>query len=369
MTIFRRAASRAARFGLALSALCNAAAASPLKSDEEVILFPTSAHLGADGRHWVVPVHAWIFEPERDSLLRRGALAGTAKVLGLDESAVESEIFRERAAWFLVDNERGKRIDLNLAAEARGLGPSGPDGHLRKMLKLERRGTGPEPAPARLDYAVIAPPGDSRRFMGRVLLIPAEGLSVISDIDDTVKISQVTDKRALLENTFLKPFAAAPGMAELYQGLARRGTAFHYVSSTPWQLYPVLADFQAAAGLPGGSYHLRSFRLKDESFLNLFKSSQETKPPVIEALLAAYPARTFVLIGDSGEVDPEIYGAVARRHPDRVRAILIRNVTGEAAAGSRFQDAFKGLPAGLWHLFEDAQAARVFLDRRLGEAP
>ena len=51
MTIFRRAASRAARFGLALSALCNAAAASPLKSDEEVILFPTAAHLGADGNY------------------------------------------------------------------------------------------------------------------------------------------------------------------------------------------------------------------------------------------------------------------------------------------------------------------------------
>ena len=360
------------RFALALSMICGSAAASPLKSDEEVVFFPTAAHPDSEGNHWILPVHAWIFEPERGSLLRRGALAGAAAALDLDESAAGSDIFRERAAWFLVDNERGKRIDLDVAtsaAGARGLGPSGPDGHLTATLMLERNEAGPGTAPVRLDYALIAPPGDVRRFRGQAFLIPANGLSVISDIDDTVKISQVTDKLALLENSFLRPFAAAPGMAELYQGLARRGAAFHYVSSSPWQLYPSLADFQAAAGLPGGSIHLRSFRFKDETFLNLFKSSQDTKPPVIEALLAAWPARGFVLIGDSGEADPEIYAAIARSHPGQVRAILIRNVTGEAAGDRRFQEAFQGLPADLWQLFADTDAAEAFLDRRLDKAP
>ncbi len=354
--------------GLAIHGVSGAGLASSLKSDEEVVLFPTAARLDGEGARWVLPVHAWVFEPERDSLLRRGALVAAALALGLDETAAESDIFRERVSWFLVDNERGKHLDLTLSADALRLGPTGSDGHFRAELTLERRGEGPEAAPFWLDYGVVPPPGDSRRFTGRALFVPAEGLSVISDIDDTVKISEVTDKQALLANTFLKPFAAAPGMPALFRGLEQRGAVFHYVSSSPWQLYPALAEFLAAARLPAGSIDLKPFRLKDETFFNLFKSSAETKPPVIEALLAAYPGRGFVLVGDSGEVDPEVYGAIARRHPDQVRAILIRNVTGEAPDAARFRDAaFKDLPPELWLLFENAAVAQTFLQRRLGE--
>jgi phosphatidate phosphatase APP1 len=155
-------------------------------------------------------------------------------------------------------------------------------------------------------------------------------------------------------------------MAPLYRKLADRGAVFHYVSSSPWQLYPPLRRFFDSSGLPVGSFHLRSFRLKDESFLNLFKSSRETKPGVIEALLAAFPRRDFVLVGDSGEADPEIYGDVARRYPGRVRAILIRNVTGERADDPRFGDgAFRALPLDQWLLFEDAAVADAFLEHRL----
>ena len=190
-----------------------AARAAPLKSDEEVIFFPTAAHLSDDDTHWIVPIHGWVFEPERDLLLREAVRTGAAAALGLDEAAVESQIFRERLAWILVDNEGRKRIDLNLSRDARGLGPSQSNGHPHAGIALERRGPGPEPAPFWLQLAVIPPAGDTRTFTGEALMVPAEGLSVISDIDDTVKVSQVTDKKALLGNTFLKPFVAAPGMA------------------------------------------------------------------------------------------------------------------------------------------------------------
>jgi phosphatidate phosphatase APP1 len=163
---------------------------------------------------------------------------------------------------------------------------------------------------------------------------------VISDIDDTIKISQVTDKTALLANTFLKPFQAAPEMALAYDRLAAAGAVIHYVSSSPWQLYPALKDFMAEAGFPQGSV----------------QSSRETKPPVIEALLAAYPKRGFILIGDSGEVDPEIYGAVARDHPGQIRHIYIRKVTPEAADDERYRAAFADLPVSLWTLFDNPSA-------------
>jgi phosphatidate phosphatase APP1 len=343
-----------------------AAQAAPLKSDEEVIFFPTAARLSADARHWIVPIHGWVFEPERESLLRKGVLAAAAAALGLDEGAAESRIFRQRVAWFLVDSEGRKRIDLNLSPDARRLGPSQSNGHLRAEIALERRGTGPEPAPFWLRFAMLPQKGDTRNFAGEALMVPAKGLSVISDIDDTVKLSQVTDKQALLANSFLKPFVAAPGMAALYRKLADQGAVFHYVSSSPWQLYPPLRDFFDSSGLPKGSFHLRDFRLKDESFLDLFKASRETKTRAIEALLADFPGRDFVLVGDSGEADPEIYGDIARRHPGRVRAILIRNVTGEHAEDSRFGDgAFRALSRDQWLLFDDAAAADAFLARRL----
>ena len=351
---------------LALVLTLTAAQASPLKSDEEVVLFPTAAHLSDDGAHWIVPIYGWVFEPERGSLLRSGLLGTAAAALGLEKSATESEIFRERAGWLLVDNERGKWLSLTIAPDTRRFGSSQANGHLRAELKLERRTNGAKPAPFWLHYAVQPPPGDKRIFAGQTLMVPKQGLSVISDIDDTVKISDVTNKQALLENTFLKPFEAVPGMAALYQDLARKETTFHYVSSSPWQLYPPLRDFFEDVGLPNGSFHLRSFRLKDNSFFDLFKSSRETKPQVIETLLTTFPGRKFILIGDSGEADPEIYGDIARRHRDQVSAILIRNVTADRATDPRYMDeAFKHLSPDLWLLFDRAKTAREFLADRL----
>jgi hypothetical protein len=341
----------------ALMVIDTGAFASPIKRDEEIVFFPAAARLSADLGHWIVPLHGWVFEPEVESLWRRGALSGLAHSLGLEEGAAESEIFKERGRWFLVDNERGKRVSVTLSAEAGALGPSGPDGHFQTEIALQRRVAVQEATSFSLGYRAVLPAGDDRIFKGEVLFPASYGLSVVSDIDDTIKISQVTDKKALLANTFLRPFQAAPGMALAYDRLAAAGAVFHYVSSSPWQLFPALSDFMVEAGFPRGSFHLRKFRVKDESLFNLLKSSRETKPPVIEDLLRAYPRRGFILIGDSGEVDPEIYGAIARAHPGRIRHIYIRKVTSETAEDERYQAAFTSLPASLWTLFD--QAAQI----------
>jgi phosphatidate phosphatase APP1 len=236
------------------------------------------------------------------------------------------------------------------------LGPTEANGHLRAELRLQPWTATQATTSFWLDYAAVLPPDDDRTFQGESLLVAPEGLSVISDIDDTIKITEVTDQEALLANTFLKPFEAVPGMADAYQRLAAAQAAFHYVSSSPWQLYPLLSDFMQSSAFPRGSFHLRNFRLKDETLLNVFKSSHETKPPVIEGLLRTYPKREFILIGDSGEADPEIYGDIARRHPGRIRHIYIRRVPSEPSQSERYRTAFAGLPESLWTLFEDAAA-------------
>jgi len=338
--------------------LQSVASASPVKRDEEIVFFPTAARLSADLRHWVVPIHAWVFEPVRNSLKRRAALGALALGLGLDSTATDSALFRERAGWFLVESEGGRRLEVTLVHQQ--LGPTSSNGHLQADLHLQRIASGPERRSFTLGYAAVLPRDDLRRFAGTSIAVAPKGLSVVSDIDDTIKISHVRDKSELLANTFLNSFEAAPGMAEAYERLAGEGadTVFHYVSSSPWQLYPPLRKFMDTTGFPPGSFHLKEFRVKDRTFFNMFKSSTETKPPVINRLLANYQQRSFILIGDSGEHDPEIYGEIARAHPGRIRHIYIRKVTPEGPDAARYKAAFADLPASTWTVFEDAAVIR-----------
>jgi phosphatidate phosphatase APP1 len=183
------------------------------------------------------------------------------------------------------------------------------------------------------------------------------GVSVISDIDDTIKISEVLDKKKLMRNTFMKEYEAAPGMADAYKRLAAEKVAFHYLSSSPWQLYPALVSFMDGAGYPKGSFHMRDFRMKDETVFNVMKSSLETKPPGIRKLFDDFPKRQFILIGDSGEKDPEIYGTIAREYPGRVKHIYIRKVTPEGQDDARYKTAFDGIDAP-FTLFEDASVIK-----------
>jgi hypothetical protein len=74
---------------------------------------------------------------------------------------------------------------------------------------------------------------------------------------------------------------------------------------------------------------------------------------VIEPLVTRFPRRRFVLVGDSGERDPEIYGTLARRYPGQIARVLIRDVTGEPASAPRYQEAFRGLAAGVGQVFGD----------------
>lgn len=90
-----------------------------------------------------------------------------------------------------------------------------------------------------------------------------------------VKDSCVHDRCELLANTFLKPFQAVAGMARLYQDCYARGGAFHYVSGSPWQLYPPLSEFFEDALLPPGSFDLKDHELGRKSSLEDFDAQSE----------------------------------------------------------------------------------------------
>jgi phosphatidate phosphatase APP1 len=174
-----------------------------------------------------------------------------------------------------------------------------------------------------------SPGGGPVRSTGRVLVPSGARLGIISDIDDTVVRSSATNAMkmawvVLLNNAYTRlPFE---GVGAFYEAL-RRGTdgraknPIFYVSSSPWNIYDVLENFLDVHDVPEGPLFL-----KDWSPTVLGKHRGH-KLGIIRTLLGTYPDLPFVLIGDSGEEDPEIYSQVVREQPGRVRAVYIRDVT------------------------------------------
>lgn len=321
-----------------------------VKGDESVQFFASDAYFSELTGQWHIDIHGWIYEPEKNSLWRSGA----EKLLGQSIHASEGEEqkrFEKRIRPFLVDNERAKIVSIRIGEDVITLRPSAANGHFLDQVRLSQQALGNR---GWHDYQAELSAGDDRHFGGRFQLVPPVGYSVISDIDDTIKQSNVSDHDELIANTFIRPFRAVPKMAALYQEWQQAGALFHYVSASPWQLYQELERFREKAGFPAGSYFLRPFRLKDESFIDFLQGSSEYKFDAIERLLKRYPERSFLLVGDSGEKDPEIYAQLALRYPRQISLVLIRNVTAESADSIRIKRAFKGVPRLKWMLFSEA---------------
>ncbi len=354
---------RGRRFAILSAVICclsvsDRVRANDLSRDEEVVLFPTLSACDAAAPATQFFIRGWIFEPEADSKSRALLLAHLAAGLSLAEQERLSPVFQERARLFLVDNERGQKLVARVGARQVPLTASQPNGHFRSLVtlpgsELSKAMRPPGATTGTLPYSLVVPKGDARSFNGRVHLIGPEGWSVVSDIDDTIKVSNVLDKAELMRNTFLREFRPVDGMAEAYRGWSQGGAVFHYVSGSPWQLYPALAKFADASGFPQGSYHLRTFRLQDGSSNELLGSPKDYKLRTIEPILQAFPNRKFVLVGDSGEQDPEVYGELARRRPGQVRLIAVRNITQETLGNVRLAAAFREVPAERCLLFRE----------------
>lgn len=207
------------------------------------------------------------------------------RLLDLDAGDLDTEVFRRRADAFLFQRLAGRRVEIDVAGHTVATGRSDRTGHFQAQIDLDDEviaaAEGVLPCVARLRPAAGDPPESfgAHLVQGSIHVVESAGLSVISDIDDTVKITNVADRRELLRNTLLREFAAVPGMAAVYRRWQDAGTAFHYVSASPWQLSPCLARFITAAGLPAGSMHLKLFRLQDSTPLGRLPSRKRSKPP------------------------------------------------------------------------------------------
>jgi phosphatidate phosphatase APP1 len=162
--------------------------------------------------------------------------------------------------------------------------------------------------PATTPLDVLVPPREAR-------------FGIVSDIDDTILETGVQRVGHMIRQTVTgsaltrTPF---PGAAELYRDLSADRNPVFYVSSSPWNLHAFLVAFLRHRRFPAGPVLLRD--------LLGTAVGREQKTGRIQEILDLHPRLRFVLIGDSGEKDPEIYAAVVRANPGRIIAIYIREV-------------------------------------------
>ena len=219
------------------------------------------------------------------------------------------------------------------------------DGHALELV-TDREGffkldvANPEPdaygwRPVPLELVGPAAAGQPEVCETGLVLVPPPGaqFGVISDLDDTVIRTGLTEaltaaRIVLLDNASTRlPF---PGVAAFYRAL-REGTdpgpsnPLFYVSGSPWNLYDLLHEFLQMQGVPAGPMFLKDWGIDEDKFIR--EKTRVYKRERIEGLFAAYPHIDFVLIGDSGQEDPEIYRDIVFDFPGRVVAVYIRDVT------------------------------------------
>jgi phosphatidate phosphatase APP1 len=171
------------------------------------------------------------------------------------------------------------------------------------------------------------------------IFIPPVGCRfvVISDIDDTLMQTGVANKLKMLWRLFVQDAesrVAFPGVAALYRALhngisGNQQNPMLYVSRAPWGIYDMLEAFFDLHGIPVGPIlFLREWGVSWKSPLP--RKAEDHKRELIHNMLALYSDLPFILIGDSGQHDPEVYRQIVEEHPGRVLAVYIRNVSRSA---------------------------------------
>jgi len=315
----------------------------PTFSDEEQVTF-YPAYGYWDGTNWKVPLRAWVHEPRA---LVENVIARVAKSLGgLD--AAEIANFKTRLADFVADDESGEKVvfkfdqdpdgeEYRVQAADGGFPDSEWNGLIEGFITLpevrvQKLLLSQKSLDNRLTYRAVSP---EHRGVGRIQLLAPQGRSIISDIDDTIKITEIlAGAKIVIRNTFFRDFAAVPGMAKMYR--AFKDAAFHYVSGSPYQLFRPLAEFllKTATGFPEGTFHMKTVRTNLlsaaswEDLQNLIgeEATFNQKVAQISEIITRFPGRKFILIGDSGEKDPEVYREMQEKFPKQVEEIRLRDL-------------------------------------------
>ena len=324
--------------------------------EKRVVFYTTYGFHGPDG--WQIPLKLWVYE-EPDFARRlaaaaiRGELQERAKIAELNSAQNDRFVFRSHG--FIADSESREVVVFQFDNDpdstrfqlinSDGSSKTDRNGLLEGLLTISYEKarmllSAQNSVDGWLTFNAVS---EDHGGVGRVRLVAPNGISVISDVDDTIKVTEIPmGEKAVLNNTFFEEFRATPCMPDMYSELDA-DTSFHYVSGGPWQMYQPLRDFlfSAPAGFPEGSFHMKDVRtnpFESESYEDIWsliasgsqQLTYEQKMGQITALLRRFPSRRFILIGDSGEKDPEVFAEIRRSFGEQVVEIRIRDVVNAA---------------------------------------
>jgi phosphatidate phosphatase APP1 len=217
----------------------------------------------------------------------------------------------------LAPNWEGATVAVRYAGQTAQV-TSGVDGMFEATFKA------PENLPFTIGLGQVEAQckGASTGSAGVDILSPAAPFFVISDFDDTLAVTGVTRTRELVKHALAEDGDSQPvveGMPQLMRCL-REGKlerpAFALVSGSPVQFVPRVSKFLFKHDFPPFGLYLRDIGPNTLS---------DYKQPIIRSLLKSIP-QNVVLIGDSGERDPEIYTQIRNEFPGRVKAVVIHDV-------------------------------------------
>lgn len=279
--------------------------------------------------------------------------------------SIDSTIYANLMRWVVLDvpgiEVRITMDDVSVTAL------TDEDGFVTAKLPVGDR----EPGWHRVDFWAVA---GSREVIAQGRAVqpdPASEVAVISDIDDTILRTGVTEGLRSIQRTLLRDAHGRkpiPGMPSLYRGLARGSgrrpeSTFFYVSASPWNLYDVLIQFLAIRGFPRGPLLLTDWR-PGPTLPGTAPESPGHKRARIRRFLDSYPELRFVLVGDDGEADPTIYGEFLKTDRDRIEVALLRSVHGSSSRQARDPRRVSGRPRRAVTCADALQMARV--SERLG---
>lgn len=307
------------------------------------VLFAQSIVSHTANGDWLLTVHGRIYEPPERSRGRQMLIDMLAGKIG---AARDDALFRSRAGYLVSDSNRNMRLSIALGERIEALSLSDPAGYVSAELAMTSAEVARLARDGVLSFESLATARNPTRYRGAARVVPAQGMTVVTDMDDTIKDTNIRNAAEAKANTFLRPFRPVAGMPERYRAWQAAGGAnihFHVVSAGPWQFHEPLRRFTEEAGFPDFTWDMRAVDVMNPAILidETVKADPqrlyEFKVRAIRALITRLPQRRYVLVGDSGEKDPEVYATILAQFPQRIAAVYIRDVTGESRDAPRYQ--------------------------------
>ncbi len=305
-----------------------------IREKDEVVFFPTAARWDERNQAWDVSIDGAVFDPCKVKMRKKLMIRLLRRFMNVSADHLDCDLFRERIRPFTANALKGREVRVRFGSHEIELEKrTKRNGHFTSSFYLD-----PDQVDSLveegavtnrvLNYELVLDDRDERVFCGRVHLLLPQGKSVISDVDDTIKHTQVGNASELLKNTFLREFREIEGMPQLFQKWNSGGIDFHFVSASPWQLISPLHQFLQAKQFPEGTFNLRTFRWRDQVLRRVLSDRRVGKAKIIRKFIQRFPERSYVLIGDSAERDPELYAHLAEKYQKQIKAIYIRQAPG-----------------------------------------